>query len=138
MILIVFLVIAGLFILAATLLIDSYNDFLNILGIICGIVAVLSFIVFVIFGAYALFENIGVEGSVAAMTERYESLKYQAENNIYDNDNDIGKKELITEIQKWNEDLATGKTLYNNFWVGIFYPKILYENFEPISINTIK
>lgn len=138
MILVTFLVITGLLVFAATLLIDSYNDFLNILGIICGIIAVLSFIALVIFGVYALVENVGVEGSVAAMTERYESLKYQAENNIYDNDNDIGKRELVTEIQKWNEDLATGKTLYNNFWVGIFYPKILYENFEPISINTIK
>lgn len=138
MILIVFLVVTGLLALAATLLTDSYSDFLNILGILCGIFAVLSFIAFVIFGFWALVENVGVEGSVAAMAERYESLKYQAENNIYDNDNDIGKRELVTEIQKWNEDLATGKTLYDNFWVGIFYPKALYENFEPISMSTIK
>ena len=138
MILVVFLVITGLLILAASLLTDSYNDVLNLIGIFCGVLAVIAAVIFIIFSFYAICRNVGVSGEVASMTERYESLKYQAENNLYDNDNDIGKKELVSEIQSWNEDLAEGKTLCKNLWVGIFYPKVLYQNFEPIPISTIK
>ena len=34
---------------------------------------------------------IGTEASIAGWEKRYESLTYQLENNLYDNDNDIGK-----------------------------------------------
>lgn len=138
MILVVFLVVIGLLILVTSLLTDSYNDVLNIIGVFCGVCAAIAVAIFIAIGSYAICRNIGVIGEVASMTERYESLKYQAENNLYDNDNDIGKKELVSEIQNWNEELAKGKTLCKNFWVGIFYPKILYQDFEPIPINTIK
>lgn len=42
----------------------------------------------------ALINNAGARGSIGAYKERYESLMYQLENNLYDNDNDLGKKEL--------------------------------------------
>ena len=62
----------------------------------------------------------------------YNSLTYQLENNLYDNDNDIGKKELYNQVQEWNTDLAKRKRLQRNFWVGIFYPNI-YDNFDFIK-----
>lgn len=76
---------------------------------------------------------IGTDASVAKWETQYESLTYQLENNLYDNDNDIGKKELMDEIREWNEDLAYRKAIQRNFWVGIYYPNI-YDNLEFIPL----
>lgn len=76
---------------------------------------------------------IGTDASVAKWETQYESLTYQLENNLYDNDNDIGKKELMDEIREWNEDLAYCKEIQRNFWVGIYYPNV-YDNLEFIPL----
>ena len=76
---------------------------------------------------------IGADASVAKWETQYESLTYQLENNLYDNDNDIGKKELMDEIHEWNGNLAYCKKIQRNFWVGIYYPNV-YDNFEFIPL----
>lgn len=73
------------------------------------------------------------DASVAKWETQYESLTYQLENNLYDNDNDIGKKELMDEIREWNGNLAYCKEIQRNFWVGIYYPNV-YDNFEFIPL----
>jgi hypothetical protein len=70
---------------------------------------------------------IGADASVAKWETQYESLTYQLENNLYDNDNDIGKKELMDE---WNGNLAYCKKIQRNFWVD---PNV-YDNFEFIPL----
>lgn len=76
---------------------------------------------------------IGTDASIAKWETQYESLTYQLENNLYDNDNDIGKKELMDEIREWNGNLAYHKEIQRNFWVGIYYPNI-YDNLEFIPL----
>lgn len=76
---------------------------------------------------------INADASVAKWETQYESLTYQLENNLYDNDNDIGKKELMDEIREWNGNLAYCKEIQRNFWVGIYYPNV-YDNFEFIPL----
>lgn len=68
--------------------------------------------------------RIGAEAKAMELKERYNSLVYQLENELYDNDNDVGKKELYDEIREWNEDLAYYKNVQNDFWIGIYYSKI--------------
>ena len=75
---------------------------------------------------------IGLNGDIEANKARYESLTYQYENELYDNDNDIGKKELMSEIQDWNEDLARHKANQDSFWIGIYIPDI-FDQFEFIE-----
>lgn len=98
----------------------------------------------VIFGAAALFMAITIciniipaDGNAESSKARYESLVYQYENNMYDNDNDIGKKQLMNQIQHWNEDLAFGKEMQRDFWIGIFIPNV-FDQFEFIELGGVK
>ena len=98
--------------------------------------SVIAGIAFVVMLIVVIVNNVGIEASIEASKQRYDSLIYQAENNLYENDNDLGKKELVNQIQEWNEDLARGKALQNDFWVGIFYADI-YDEFDFIPMTVL-
>ena len=77
--------------------------------------------------------HIPAEAKVEQYQMRYESLLYQYENDVYDGDDDVvGKRDLYTDIEHWNSDLAYRKRIQRDFWVGIFYPNI-YDQFEFIE-----
>ena len=99
------------------------------LGVIVVFVAVLVLEVCLI--CSAIFPAPGLE---VQFSQRYESLTYQLKNNLYDNDNEVGKKQLYDEIRQWNEDVAYGKKMQDNIWVGVFYPHI-YDEFELIELE---
>lgn len=106
-------------------------DDLNVCAIVVCVCGVIAGIISIIMFADA---NIGVDGYIAANKARYESLTYQYENDIYDNDNDLGKRELMNDIQDWNEDLANYREIQDDFWVGIYIPDI-YDQFEFIELE---
>ena len=121
------------FAVLAIVFFDSLDsEWVSMLSTIIFVIAGIAFVVMLI---VVIANNVGVEASIEANKQRYESLIYQAENNLYENDNDLGKKELVNQIQEWNEDLARGKALQNDFWVGIFYADIYAEfNFIPMTV----
>ena len=77
---------------------------------------------------------INLNGTLSKIRQRYESLTYQYKNDIYNNDNDLGKRDLMEDIQKWNEDLAWYREAQNDFWIGVFIPDI-YDQFEYIALE---
>ena len=121
------------FAVLAIVFFDSLDfEWVSMLSTIIFVIAGIAFVVMLI---VVIANNVGVEASIEANKQRYESLIYQAENNLYENDNDLGKKELANQIQEWNEDLASGKALQDDFWVGIFYADIYDEfNFIPMTV----
>lgn len=131
---IITLVLTFLFLIVGIASMDCYGP----VGITISIGSMLLFIFGVLATAIMIiaifFANVGTEGKIASNRQRYDSLIYQLENNLYDNDNDLGKKELYNEIRDWNEDLADGKAMQHDLWVGWFYPNI-YDDFKFIELG---
>ena len=101
------------------------------LGIAISVIGIFGIIASVVVLAI---NYIGIDGYIAQMNTRYETLVYQYENNIYDNDNDLGKRELMVDIQNWNEDLSSRRERQRDFWIGIYIPNI-YDQFEYIELK---
>ena len=76
--------------------------------------------------------HLGIDGYVEADKERYKALTYKVESDSCRDEFGLLSKEVIDEIQEWNEAVVKGKTLQRDFWVGIFYPNI-YDDFETID-----
>ena len=105
---------------------DTYA-FTATLDTVVGIVIAIMLIIICV-------NNAGLDGDIARLNTRYDMLVYQLENDIYENDNDLGKRELMADIQEWNEDLARNKENQDDFWIGIFIPDI-YDQFEFIKLE---
>lgn len=107
---------------------ESIDILFFFLSSLAGFVVAIMLIVIIV-------NNVRVEAKIEVNKQRYDSLVYQAKNNFYENDNDLGKKDLVNQIQEWNEDLAEGKVLQDDFWVGIFYADIYDKfNFIPMTV----
>lgn len=98
------------------------------------VIAFISLIVSIVMLVVIIVKNTNVDAYVAENQMRYEMLVYQYENDIYDNDNDLGKRDLMEDIQEWNEDLAYYREAQDDFWVGIFHPNV-YNQFEFIELK---
>ena len=107
------------------------TDWLTTTGFVITVVAALAI---VISGIGMACSYSDAEAKIAKYNKTYESLVYQLENNLYDNDNDLGKKELYNEIRAWNEDLAYYQNVQDSFWLGIFYPNV-FDQFEFIELE---
>lgn len=97
-------------------------------------IALISLIVTLVMLINIIGSHTNVDAYVAENQMRYEMLVYQYENDIYDNDNDLGKRDLMEDIQEWNEDLAYYREAQDDFWVGIFHPNV-YDQFEFIELK---
>jgi polyferredoxin len=71
-------------------------------------------------------------GTLQEYRERYKALTYKVESGVCRDEFGLLNKEVVDEIQEWNEDVVYRKEMQNNFWIGIFYPDI-YDGFETID-----
>lgn len=72
-----------------------------------------------------------------ANKEKYKAIMYKAETESYYDEFGLLNKDVIDEIQKWNEDLVFNQEMQDNFWLGIYIPNI-YDEFETIDYKTAK
>lgn len=130
-------------IISAIVSIISFNkfsdfwDFCDVIGTISSVLFVLFFIISAVLGVIAVSASVGSESYLASMQEKRNALVYQLENDLYDNDNDLGKKELYSEIAEYNCDVAKGKIMQNNIWVYNLYADV-YDDLELIEFGERK
>ena len=131
MLFVIFVALAVIGIITYEISFDRDCDALTVIGISTSVVGCIAVVISII---VMLCSYTGVDGYIAASNARHDALVYQYENDIYDNDNDLGKRELIEDIQNWNEDLARYKENQDDFWIGIYIPNI-YDQFEFIKLE---
>lgn len=129
-----FWIFVGIFVVALVMVIVCYYIDCDVGAGLTEILTVISGIAIVVSIAIMANSYIHADANVAKYQKRYESLTYQYENDFYNNDNDVGKYELVSQIEYWNTDLAYRKTIQRDFWLGIYYPNI-YDQFEFIKLD---
>ena len=130
------IIVVLLVVLAISFGISKYacNNCMDTLENFSGFIAFFMLIAIIVAITILPFIYTGIDGKIASYEARYESLVYQYENDIHDNDNDLGKRDLMEDIEAWNTDLARKKANQRNFWIGIYIPNI-YDQFEFIDLR---
>ena len=111
---------------------NKYGDFWDFMNCISLVFLIALSLVSVFLGAVSVVARAGEDAYLASMQEKRSALVYQLENDIYDNDNDLGKKELYSEITEYNCDVAEGKIKQDNIWVYNIHPDV-YDELELIE-----
>lgn len=143
----VILTIVSIAVLIATNVIgNNYNNKFAVFvydneGIICfgfGIILVISALITAIMFCGIIVNQVSASGNKAKLEQTYNALIYKSQTESIRDEFGIVNKEYIDEVQMWNENVAQLKEWSNDFWVGIFYPKKIYEDLEIIDLTDIK
>ena len=97
----------------------------KVVAVISGIV--IAIMIFILCGQY-----MSVDAYLEKNRETYKALTYKIESNSCRDEFGLLSKELIDEVQEWNQDVRYYQKIQRNFWVGIFYPNV-YDEFETID-----
>ena len=103
------------------------------LSIISTFICVMTTAALVILSIIGISNSLTKEADFVVMQERYNFLEYQLENSIYDNDNDIGLKELYNDILDYNQEVIGGRINGDKFMLNIFYP-LDYDELQLIEL----
>lgn len=104
------------------------------LGIASATIAVFAGLALVVCSIVSICIHSSTDATTAEYNVERQSLIYQLENNLYDNDNDLGKKDLYDQITEYNKDIVSGRELHDNFLTACFYPDI-YDDLELIEFD---
>ena len=111
---------------------NKYEGVWDAISLISLVFSIIAFASSTVLGGISIVARAGADAYLASMQEKRSALVYQLENDIYDNDNDLGKKELYSEITEYNCDVAEGKIKQNNIWVYNLYCNV-YDELELIE-----
>ena len=75
---------------------------------------------------------IGIDARVEQSKETFDAITYKVESGACRDEFGLLNKEVIDEIQSWNESVIYHQKMQNDFWVGVFYPDV-YDQFETID-----
>lgn len=121
---------------------SKFNDFVywHDESIICtfGVFSVIIGVSAIIMFVFAVIAQISADGCKAKYEQTYSALIYKSQSESIRDEFGIVNKEYIDEVQAWNEELSKDKIYSNDFWIGIFYPKTVYEDLETIDLTNIK
>lgn len=72
------------------------------------------------------------DAKVELWREQYKAITYKLESSACSDEFGLLSKEIIDEIQDWNQDVVYYKRIEKDFLVGIFYPNV-FDEFETID-----
>ena len=113
-------------------LFDFLYDNDDTLKFIGGITTFISGFIMIIMIIILCFMYIGIDARVEQSKETFDAITYKVESGACRDEFGLLNKEVIDEIQSWNEGVIYSQKMQNDFWVGIFYPDV-YDQFETID-----
>lgn len=108
------------------------DDYYDIIVDVSEVISVVLGVVILFMTVAICIGNFGTDAKVAKYKERYDSLVYQYENEIYCDDNVV--YDLLADIREYNEDIAYYQEIQDDFWLGVFYPNV-FDQFELIELD---
>ena len=115
---------------------NKFFDFLydndDTLKFIGGITTFISGFIMIIMITILCCMYIDIDARVEQSKETFDAITYKVESGVCRDEFGLLNKEVIDEIQSWNESIIYNQKMQNDFWVGVFYPNI-YDQFETID-----
>lgn len=100
---------------------------------VAGVTTVfLSGVAILICVTFLINQFLGVNARIEQKRENYRAIAYKVESGACRDDLGLLNKEVVDEIQEWNEDIVYYQNVQRDFWIGIFYPNV-YDDFETID-----
>ena len=113
-------------------LFDFLYDNDDTLKFIGGITTFISGFIMIIMITILCCMYIGIDARVEQSKETFDAITYKVESGACRDEFGLLNKEVIDEIQSWNESVIYNQKMQNDFWVGVFYPNV-YDQFETID-----
>lgn len=92
------------------------------LSVVSGMILAIEVLILII--VYA-----GNESYIIRCDERQKAIQHEIDAISIETD-DYTKTKAIEDIDRWNEDLLSGRYWCQNIWVGVYWPKDLYYRYE--------
>ena len=113
-------------------LFDFLYDNDDTLKLIGGITTFISGFIMIIMITILCCMYIGIDARVEQSKETFDAITYKVESGACRDEFGLLNKEVIDEIQSWNESVIYNQKMQNDFWVGVFFPNV-YDQFETID-----
>ena len=102
----------------------------ELVTILSGFAVIVS--LFLIIGEYTT-----IDSYLEKSREQYKAITYKIESDACRDEFGLLNKEVIDEIQEWNEDTRFHQNIQDNFWLGIYYPNG-FDEFETIDYESFE
>ena len=108
----------------------GWDDFGSVVAIISGIITIGLLIIII-------YNRATINADLEKQKETYKAIVYKVESDACKDELGLLSKEVIDEVQTWNETIIYKKNIQDNFWIGIFIPNV-YDEFEIIDYENYK
>ena len=109
----------------------NYDSLTSVIGWVVAIIAaIFLFIMFITI----IDEHAVADAKKLQLQETYKALEFKAQSENARDEFGLLNKEIVDEIQEWNEYIVYKKAMQNHFWYGVLYPDI-YDEVDVISLE---
>lgn len=98
-------------------------------AVICGIITAIMLVCIII-------GHCGTKAQAAMLIEQQKALEYKISTDYAKDEFGLHNKELIDDVQAWNQKISYNRIAENDFWIGVFYPNIINKyDIHTIELN---